>query len=95
MTIVFHSFNAFAMLSKARLFMIAAFWRAPEGFFTWFLERDRRPGMLNIRENRRYAHEVAAKLIEEKKQELKDGTSRKDLLSVLGSSCAPPPPYTA
>ena len=33
-----------------------------------------------------YAHEVAAKLIDEKKQELKDGTSRRDVLSLLGSS---------
>ena len=42
--------------------------------------------MLNLRENKAYVHEVAARLIEEKRQEMKDGTSRKDLLSLLGSS---------
>jgi len=39
--------------------------------------------MERVRQNREYAHEVAMKLIEEKRQELKDGTSRKDLLSLL------------
>jgi len=52
----------------------------------WMFERDQRPGMVKLRENRAYAHEVAAKLIEEKRRELKDGTSRRDLLSLLGPS---------
>ena len=43
--------------------------------------------MVNLRENKRYAHEVAAKLIEEKRQELENGTSQKDVLSLLGSFC--------
>ena len=42
--------------------------------------------MVKLRENRTYAHEVAVKLIEEKRQELKDGTSRRDVLTLLGSS---------
>jgi len=50
-------------------------------------ERDQRPGMVRLRKNREYTHEVAAKLIEEKKRELKDGASRRDVLSLLGSSC--------
>lgn len=58
---------------------------APKGFLTWVMERDQRPGMVKLRENRACAHEVAAKLIEDKRQELKDGTPRKDLLSLLGS----------
>jgi cytochrome P450 len=74
------------MSTKQRLFVMDAFKWAPEGLFTWFLERDQRPGMLHVRENRKYTHEVARKLIEEKRRELKDGTSRKDLLSLLGSS---------
>ena len=57
------------------------------GFATWMFERDQRPGMVMLRKNREYAHELAAKLIEEKRQELKDGTSRRDLLSLLGPSC--------
>jgi hypothetical protein len=66
-----------------------AFKWAPRGFATWVFERDQSPGIAKLRENRTYAREVAAKLIEEKKQELKNGTSRRDLLSLLGSSCVP------
>ena len=73
------------MLTKQRLFVMDALKWAPEGFLTWFFEQDNRPGMVRLRENRTYAHEVARKLIEDKRQELKDGTSRKDLLSLLGS----------
>jgi len=65
--------------------MINAYKWAPKGFATWMYERDKRPGMVKLRKNREYANEVAAKLIEEKRQELKDGTSRRDLLSLLGS----------
>ena len=62
---------------------------APEGFVAWMADRDKRPGMVGLRENRTYAHEVAAELIEEKRQELKDGSPRKDILSLLGSSMIP------
>jgi len=77
------SFGTFATLSKGRLFMMHAFRYAPKGFTTWLFESDRRPGMVKVRENREYVHEAAAKLVEEKKQELKDGASRKDILSLL------------
>jgi hypothetical protein len=83
----FHSFNAFAIPSKQLIFIVDALRWAPAGFLNWVFERDQRPGMLRLRENRTYAREVAVKLVEEKRQELKDGASRKDLLSLLGSSC--------
>ena len=83
---VFHSFETFGVFPKERIFIIEALRWAPSGLTTWIFERD--PGMAKIRENREFAHEVAVKLIEEKRQELKDGTSRRDLLSLLGSSCA-------
>jgi len=84
-----HSFEAFGMPSRGRLFVMNALIWAPEGSVTRMFERDKSPGMVNLRKNREYAHEVAAKLIEEKRQELRDGTSRKDLLSLLGPSCVP------
>lgn len=59
---------------------------APKGAWLWFTNRNKSPGMVKIRENKTYAHEVAAKLIEEKRQEAKDGTPRRDLLSLLGRS---------
>lgn len=60
---------------------------APNGFLTWMMERDKRPAIARLRENRTYVHEVATKLIEEKRREPKDGASQKDLLSLLGSPC--------
>jgi len=82
----FHSFEALGVPSKKRLFMVDILRWAPKGLVTWMFERDQRPGMVKLRENRVYAHEVAAELIKEKKQELKGGTSRRDLLSLLGLS---------
>ena len=87
MTAFFHSFDAFSGLSKGQLFMIDVLNWAPENLVTWFIETDKRPGIVKLRENRAYAHEVAAKLIKEKRQELKDGTSQRDVLTLLGSSC--------
>lgn len=77
------------MPSKWRVFMMDAFKWAPKGFATWVFNRSSTPGIVQIRENKTLAHEVAARLIDEKRQELKDGTSRKDILSLLGSSALP------
>lgn len=84
-----HSYGAFGNPSKGRLLMMDLSKWAPTGFATWIFERDKSPGVSNVRMNRRYAHEVASKLIEEKRQGPKDGTSRKDLFSLLSSSCVP------
>ena len=88
-TNLFHSFNAFGKSSKGRLFMMDIFKWAPAGFFHWMAGRNKSPGMMRLFENKTYTHEVAAKLIDEKRQELKDGTPRKDVLSLLGSSTLP------
>lgn len=84
-TVDFHSFAAFGSMSKERLFLVDSFKWTPTGFPTWVFEKDQSPGMVNVRRNRIYAREIAAKLIKGKRQELKGGTSRKDLLSLLGS----------
>ena len=55
---------------------------APGVLVAWMRDRDKLTARLQ--ENREFAREVSAKLIEDKKQELKNGTSRKDLLSLLG-----------
>ena len=62
---------------------------APEGFTTWLFQQDKHPRNVKIRENTNYGREVAGKLVEEKRQELRDGTSRRDVLSLLGLSCIP------
>ena len=89
MTVVFHSHGAFGRPSKWSTFVLDSFKWTPPGVPTWIYVRGKSPGIVNLRENKRYAHEVAAKLIEEKRQELENGTSQKDLLSLLGSSCVP------
>jgi hypothetical protein len=87
-TMIFHSFHLFGRPTKERIFVMDVFKWVPEGLITWIFERDQRPGMVRVLENRKLAHEVAAKLIEAKRQELKDGTPRKDFLTLLGSSRA-------
>jgi hypothetical protein len=88
--ILFHSFNTFGRLSKELLFVMNALKWAPEGLFAWLVDRDKRPGMARLRENKVCAHEVAVKLIDEKRQGLEGGgSSRKDILSLLGPSTLP------
>ncbi|KAF9779010.1 cytochrome P450 [Thelephora terrestris] len=76
-------FDLFGKSSKGRLLFMDSFKWFPKGFCSWLLDRDKSQGVARVRENRSYAHEVASKLIEDKKKELEDGTSRKDLLSLL------------
>jgi hypothetical protein len=66
--------------------VMEAFKWAPKGGGLWISNRNKSPGMRKLREHKAYAQEVAAKLVEEKKQALKDGTPQKDLLSLLGPS---------
>ena len=41
--------------------------------------------MQRLRQNRDEAHAIARRLLDSKRQELKDGVSRKDIMSLLGS----------
>ncbi|KAF9787520.1 cytochrome P450 [Thelephora terrestris] len=77
------TFGAFGKPSKGRLFVMDSIKWAPKGTGAWLFNRDKSSGMTRLRENRTYVREVAEKLIEEKRQELEDGTSGKDLLSLL------------
>jgi hypothetical protein len=88
-TVSSYSFDLFGKSSKGRLFFMDSFKWFPKGFCSWLLDRDKSQGVARVRENRSYAHEVASKLIEDKKKELEDGTSRKDLLSLLGAYFIP------
>jgi hypothetical protein len=57
----------------------------PKGTTTWLLERDQSPGHVQLRRNRDEALRFARALIDAKKEELKAGTSRRDVMSLLGS----------
>ena len=85
----FYSFNAFGRPSKGQIFVMDTLGWIPMCFTTWISKADRRHVMARLRENRAYVHEVAAKLVEEKRQEVKDGTSQRNVLTLFGSSCVP------
>jgi hypothetical protein len=88
LTITFRSFEILGRPTKERLFVMDAFRWIPGSLIPWIVEGEQRPGIMRLLENRKHVHEVAAKLIEAKRQELKDGTPRKDFLTLLGSSRA-------
>jgi len=55
------------------------------GLLTWLHDNSSDPGMQKLRHNRDQARGVARKLLDSKRQELKDGAPRKDIMSFLGS----------
>ena len=56
------------------------------GLITWLFDNSSDPGMQNLRRNRDQGRIVARKLLNSKRQELKDGMVRKDVMSLLGLS---------
>ena len=60
------------------------------GLLVWLCDNSSSLGMRNLRRNKDEAHNVARKLLDSKRQELKAGAPRKDIMSLLGMS--PPPP---
>jgi len=80
------TFGAIGRPSKRRVFMLSALRWAPKDFIAWVFERDKHPGMVMTRKNREYAQQVSTKLIEEKREELKNGASQRDILSLLVKS---------
>jgi len=55
------------------------------GLLPWLCDNSNTPGMQNLRWNKTEAHNVARELIDSKREELRAGTPRKDLMSMLGS----------
>ncbi|KAF9789640.1 cytochrome P450 [Thelephora terrestris] len=55
----------------------------PHGFMTWLFERDTSPGRAPMRDNAKYAREVAKELIDAKRQNIENGEIGKDLLGLL------------
>ena len=51
---------------------------------TWVYDNFKYPEMQRIRQNKEEAHSVARELLDSKRQELKDGAPRKDVMSLLG-----------
>ena len=58
----------------------------PFGIMTWLFEKDKKPGSVKIRENRKQAHAVARTLIDAKRENMRNGDQGKDVLSLL-SKC--------
>ena len=55
------------------------------GLITWLFKHGKHPGLQNLRLNMDQGRIVARKLLDSKRQELEDGTARKDAMSLLGS----------
>jgi len=56
------------------------------GLITWLAGSSSDPGMQNLRRNKDQGRIVARELLDSKRQELKDGMARKDVMSLLGLS---------
>ena len=54
------------------------------GLLTWIFNNSSRPGLKNLRWNMDQGRGIARKLLGLKRQELKDGAARKDVMSLLG-----------
>jgi len=55
------------------------------GLLTWLHDHSNHHGMQNLRQNKDQGRIVARELVDSKRRELKDGTAKKDALSLLGS----------
>ena len=81
----FRSQESFGNPTKGHIFFRNVVRWFPSGLLTWFFERSQSPGQVNLRQNREEAQRVARVLIDAKREELKAGTPRRDLMSLLGS----------
>ena len=54
------------------------------GLITWLFDNSKDPGMQQLRWNKEQGRIVARKLLDSKRQELKDGVARRDVMSLLG-----------
>ena len=86
MLIIRHSasFEAFGNPSRLLLFSLALSEWFP-GLVTWLFDHGSHPGLRNLRDNKAQGRAIARKLLDSKRQELKDGAVRKDVMSLLGS----------
>ena len=81
-----YSTNPFTLPPKGHIFVQNVARWLPGGVLTWLSERSRGEVPIKLQRNRAEAHRVAQELIEAKKEELRAGASRTDILSLLGSS---------
>ena len=58
----------------------------PFGVMTWLFGKDKGPGSVKIRENKKQAHALARILIDAKRENMRNGDQGKDVLSLL-SKC--------
>ena len=79
----FASFKAFGNPSRSLLFFMSVSGWFP-GLITWLFDHASHPGLQNLRDNKDQGRAVARKLLESKRQELRNGVVRKDVMSLLG-----------
>jgi len=69
-----------------KMFIADAAQYFPFGVMTWLFEKDKQPGSVKIRENKKQAHALARVLIDAKRENMRNGDQGKDVLSLL-SKC--------
>lgn len=58
----------------------------PYGLISWLFDKDKKPGSVKIRENKKHTHAVARTLIDAKRENMRNGDRGKDVLSLLSKS---------
>ena len=58
----------------------------PYGTVSWLFHKDKKPGSIQIRENRKQVHAIARTLIDAKRENIRNGDQGKDILSLLSRS---------
>ena len=79
----FTSYAAFGDTSRSLVFIMSITRWLP-GLLTWIYDHSSHPGILKLRQNKAETRTVAKGLLDIKRQELKDGAPRKDIMSLLG-----------
>jgi len=82
------SFGAFGNPTRFLVFLMSITGWFP-GLITWVYNNSNNPGIQNLRWNKEQGQIIARKLVNLKRQELKDGMARKDIMSLLGLSPLP------
>ena len=72
-------------VSRGLLFFVNASRWIPERMLPWMLEHSKRPELVRLRHNRALVRELARDLVESKKREAKEGATRGDIMSLLGT----------
>jgi len=79
-------YSTFGVMTRGQVLFMGLCRHLPGWLIRPMFEAGSGPVLQKVRENRDHAHRVARDLIEQKRQEMVVGQSKKDVLSLLGAS---------